>query len=73
MKDNPVRELMTALAESDADTVVFTMQDVAEKGGEYRMNRPGQAGGWSYMADSADLSAGNAKRLAALTEKTNRT
>ena len=73
VKDNPVRELMTALAESDADTVVFTMQDVAEKGGEYRMNRPGQAGGWSYMADSADLSAGNAKRLAALTEKTNRT
>ncbi len=67
-----VRELMRVLAESNAELVIFSMQDVAEKGTESRMNTPGVLGCWKYMAENGDFSNANAKWLAALTEQTGR-
>lgn len=60
--------IRTALA-SVADTVVVPLQDVLELPGEFRMNRPGTAGGnWSWRFESGMLTAKLARRLQDLTE-----
>ncbi len=66
-------ELIERLAESKADTVIYSLQDIAENGTEQRMNIPGTLGCWKYMAKKGDYSAEKYKWLLSLTERTNRT
>ena len=65
-------ELMEQLAESRAELVIYSMQDIAEQDTSFRMNIPGTLGCWKYMANRGDFSQANAKWLAALTDRTNR-
>lgn len=65
-------ELIERLAESRADTVIYSLQDIAESDTSCRMNTPGTLGCWKYMAKSGDFSAEKYKWLVALTERTNR-
>ena len=65
-------ELMERLAESKSNTVIYSLQDIAEGDTEQRMNIPGTLGCWKYMAKRGDFSAEKYKWLLALTERTNR-
>ena len=65
-------ELITRLAESRAELVIYSLQDIVGDGSESRMNIPGTLGCWKYMANRGDLSAENVKKLRALTLKTGR-
>lgn len=65
-------ELIERLAESCADTVIYSLQDIAESDTTARMNTPGTLGCWKYMAKQGDFSAARHKWLVALTIRTNR-
>lgn len=65
-------ELMEKLAESKADTVIYSLQDIAQNDTSCRMNIPGTLGCWKYMAKKGDFSAEKCKWLRALTERTER-
>ncbi len=65
-------QLIKVLAESKAELVIYSMQDIAQNDTAQRMNVPGTLGCWKYMANRGDFSQENAKWLADLTEKTNR-
>ena len=60
-------ELIKILAHSNAELVVYSMQDLAENDTASRMNIPGTLGCWKYMAKRGDLSSAKAKWLAKLT------
>ena len=64
--------LIKILAESRAELVVYSMQDISEQDTTYRMNIPGTLGCWKYMAKSGDFSAEKAVWLADLTENAHR-
>lgn len=66
-------KLIELLAESRAETVIYSMQDVVENDTSARMNIPGTLGCWKYMAKRGDLSKKNAAWLAELTVRTHRT
>ena len=61
------RALIKQLAESNAELVVYSMQDIAEDDAESRMNIPGKLGCWKYMAKRGDFSHANARWLENLT------
>ena len=65
-------ELIRQLAESKAELVVYSMQDIVEDDTDSRMNIPGTLGCWKYMAKRGDFSQANAKFLAALTQNSGR-
>ena len=65
-------ELIKILANSPAELVVYSMQDVAENDTASRMNVPGTLGCWKYMAKRGDLSAAKAKWLKHVTEQCGR-
>lgn len=65
-------DLIKILAESRAELVVYSLQDLAENDTESRMNIPGTIGCWKYMAKRGDFSSAKAKWLKALTEKSGR-
>ncbi len=67
------RDLIKLLAESKAELVIYSMQDIVEADTASRMNIPGTLGCWKYMAKRGDLSLKNAKWLRALTVATERT
>lgn len=64
--------LIKILAESRAELVVYSMQDISEQDTTYRMNIPGTLGCWKYMAKSGDFSAEKAVWLGDLTENAHR-
>lgn len=66
------RKLIEKLAESRAELVIYSVQDLAENDTTFRMNIPGTLGCWKYMAKLADFSDDTALWLAELTEKTDR-
>ena len=66
-------KLLTLLAESRAEMVIYSMQDIVENDTTARMNIPGTLGCWKYMAKRGDFSRKNAQWLADLTVKTHRT
>ncbi len=66
-------KLITLLAESKSEMVIYSMQDIAENDTTARMNIPGTLGCWKYMAKRADFSRKNAAWLADLTVRTHRT
>ena len=66
-------KLIKILANSRAELVVYSLQDIAENDTESRMNIPGTLGCWKYMAKRGDLSAAKAKWLLKLTEESGRT
>lgn len=65
-------ELIRCLAESNAELVIYSLQDIVSADTDCRMNTPGTLGCWKYMANRGDLSAENVKKLRALTIKTQR-
>ncbi len=65
-------QLVEILANSNAELVIYSMQDIAKNDTTYRMNIPGTLGCWKYMAKRGDFSAENAKWLAQLTQKASR-
>ncbi len=65
-------QMIQILAQSNADMVIYTMQDVAERDTDCRMNTPGTLGCWKYMAQRSDFSNAKAKWLAQLTVQTGR-
>ena len=66
------RQLITLLANSRAELVIYSMQDIAEDDTTARMNKPGTLGCWKYMAKRGDFCAANAKWLKSVTEQTDR-
>lgn len=66
------RQLITLLANSRAELVVYSMQDIAEDDTTARMNKPGTLGCWKYMAKRGDFCAANAKWLKSVTEQADR-
>lgn len=66
------RQLITLLAKSRAELVVYSMQDIAEDDTSARMNKPGTLGCWKYMAKRGDFCAANAKWLKSVTEQADR-
>lgn len=66
------RQLITLLANSRADLVIYSMQDIAEDDTTARMNKPGTLGCWKYMAKRGDFCAANAKWLKSVTEQADR-
>lgn len=71
--DNGINwQLIGSLAQSNADLVIFTMQDIAGDDSSSRMNTPGTLGWWKYMAKRSDFCSANAKSLAQVTQNTNR-
>lgn len=66
------RELIKRLALSNAELVVYSMQDIAEDDTTSRMNIPGTLWCWKYMAKRGDFSHANAKWLANLTKTAGR-
>lgn len=66
------RQLITLLANSRAELVVYSMQDIAEDDTSARMNKPGTLGCWKYMAKRGDFCAANAKWLKSVTEQADR-
>ena len=66
------RQLITLLANSRAELVVYSMQDIAEDDTTARMNKPGTLGCWKYMAKRGDFCASNAKWLKSVTEQADR-
>lgn len=67
------RDFIKILAESKAELVIYSMQDIAENDTASRMNIPGTLGCWKYMAANGDFSRKNAAWLAELTVNTHRT
>ena len=65
-------ELIERLAESNAELVLYSLQDIVEDDTSSRMNVPGTLGCWKYMAKRGDLRAEKVKWLRALTERVNR-
>ena len=65
-------KLIELLAESKAELVIYTMQDIAERDASARMNTPGTLGWWKYMAERGDFCGATAKWLRRVTEKANR-
>ena len=65
-------ELIKQLAESRAELVVYSMQDIVEDDTTSRMNIPGTLGCWKYMAKRGDFSHSKAKWLAELTQRVGR-
>ena len=58
---------------SNAEVVIFTMQDLLHEGGEYRFNTPGTLGpNWQYRLDDNSLSNELADHLKALTLESGR-
>ena len=70
--DHISHELIKQLAESNAELVVYSMQDIVEDDTASRMNIPGTLGCWKYMAKRGDFSHANAKWLAQLTKTAGR-
>ena len=66
------RQLIILLANSRAELVVYSMQDIAEDDTSARMNKPGTLGCWKYMAKRGDFCAANAKWLKSVTEQADR-
>ena len=66
------RQLITLLANSRAELVIYSMQDIAEDDTTARMNKPGTLGCWKYMAKRGDFCAANAKWLKYVTEQADR-
>lgn len=66
------RQLITLLANSRAELVIYSMQDIAEDDTTARMNKPGTLGCWKYMAKRGDFCAANAKWLKSVTEQADR-
>lgn len=66
------RQLISLLANSRAELVVYSMQDIAEDDTSARMNKPGTLGCWKYMAKRGDFCAANAKWLKSVTEQADR-
>ena len=66
------RQLITLLANSRAELVIYSMQDIAEDDTSARMNKPGTLGCWKYMAKRGDFCAANAKWLKSVTEQADR-
>ncbi len=67
------RNLLALLAQSRAELVIYSMQDIAEDDTRARMNTPGTLGCWKYMAKRGDFSQRNANWLKKLTVETHRT
>lgn len=67
------RNLLALLAQSRAELVIYSMQDIAEDDTRSRMNTPGTLGCWKYMAKRGDFSQRNANWLKKLTVETHRT
>ena len=65
--------LLALLAQSRAELVIYSMQDIAEDDSRSRMNTPGTLGCWKYMAKRGDFSQRNANWLKKLTVETHRT
>ena len=65
--------LIRATAASVADLALYPLQDILELGSEARMNVPSRpAGNWSWRCPENALTPETAKKLAALTEVTDR-
>ena len=71
-KDIP-HQLITKLAHSNSELVIYSMQDIAQTDTTTRMNIPGTLGCWKYMAKRGDFSNANAKWLLRLTKESGRT
>lgn len=65
-------QLIVLLANSRAELVIYSMQDIAEDDATARMNKPGTLGCWKYMAKRGDFCAANAKWLKSVTEQADR-
>lgn len=65
-------QLIVLLANSRAELVIYSMQDIAEDDTTARMNKPGTLGCWKYMAKRGDFCAANAKWLKSVTEQADR-
>ena len=65
-------QLIVLLANSRAELVIYSMQDIAEDDTTARMNKPGTLGCWKYMAKRGDFCAANAKWLKSVTEQAER-
>ncbi|HEX4038671.1 MAG TPA: 4-alpha-glucanotransferase [Acidobacteriaceae bacterium] len=71
--DQVVWPLIRAVATSVADTCLFPVQDILELGSDGRMNVPSRpSGNWSWRCPDAALTPALARKLAALTEVTDR-
>lgn len=66
--EHVAHQLIRRLADSKAELVVYSMQDIVENDTACRMNIPGTLGCWKYMAKRGDFSSANAKWLARLTD-----
>ena len=66
-------QLITKLAHSNSELVIYSMQDIAQTDTTTRMNIPGTLGCWKYMAKRGDFSNANAKWLLRLTKESGRT
>jgi 4-alpha-glucanotransferase len=65
--DVPERSLRAVMS-SAADRVITPLQDVLERGGESRMNVPGEAeGNWTWRCTESDLHDDRLDHLADLT------
>ena len=65
--------MIGSLMRSQADVVIFTMQDLLHEGGEYRFNTPGTLGvNWQYRLAEDALSDSLAEHLKALTTESAR-
>lgn len=65
--------MIGSLMRSNAEVVIFTMQDLLHEGGEYRFNTPGTLGpNWQYRLDDNSLSNELADHLKALTLESGR-
>lgn len=65
-------ELIKILANSRAELVLYSLQDLVEDDTTSRMNIPGTLGCWKYMAKHGDFSNAKAKWLAKLTQDVGR-
>lgn len=65
-------ELITQLANSRSELVIYSLQDIAEDDSSSRMNTPGTLGCWKYMSKRGDLSAEKVKWLLNLTVQSGR-
>jgi 4-alpha-glucanotransferase len=70
----PVWAVIEAALRSPARLAIVAAQDVLELGNGARMNRPGESeGNWSWRLEPGALTNEHARRLRALTQKTQRT
>ena len=70
--DHIALDLIALLANSRAELVIYSMQDIVENDASCRMNIPGTLGCWKYMAKRADFSRAKAAWLAKITEQSGR-